>query len=138
MLTAKATTIALIRTSSSETRKESLWSAWHLLLHVVHVGPFLPMAFSPMEEEPTRMGREARRTLDDQVQRLEAAGVGVEEAHLRVGGAPGEILALAEDLGAEVVVMGSRGRGGIRRAFMGSVFDSIVCHAPCPVLMVRK
>jgi len=96
------------------------------------------MAFSPMEEEPTRMGREARRTLDDQVQRLEAAGVGVEEAHLRVGGAPGEILALAEDLGAEVVVMGSRGRGGIRRAFMGSVFDSIVCHAPCPVLMVRK
>ena len=57
VLTAKATTTALIRTLSGETRKESLWSAWHLLLHVVHVGPFLPMAFSTMEEEPARRAR---------------------------------------------------------------------------------
>lgn len=82
------------------------------MLHVVRVGLFLPMAFSTMEEEPARRAREARRTLDDQVQRLEAAGVGVEEAHLRVRGAPEEILALAEDLGVGVVVIGSRGRAG--------------------------
>jgi nucleotide-binding universal stress UspA family protein len=35
-------------------------------------------------------------------------------------------------------VLGSRGRGGIRRALMGSVSDSIVRHAHCPVLVVRE
>ena len=63
------------------------------------------MAFSTMEEEPARRARDARRTLDDQVQRLEVAGVGFEEAHLRVGGVPEEIVALAEDLGAGMAGM---------------------------------
>jgi nucleotide-binding universal stress UspA family protein len=34
--------------------------------------------------------------------------------------------------------VGSRGLGGIRRALMGSVSDSVVRHAHCPVLVVRK
>jgi nucleotide-binding universal stress UspA family protein len=34
--------------------------------------------------------------------------------------------------------MGSRGRGRIRRALMGSVSDSVVRHAPCPVTIVRE
>jgi nucleotide-binding universal stress UspA family protein len=44
---------------------------------------------------------------------------------------------LAEKEGAELIVMGSRGLGCIRRALMGSVSDSIVHHAHCPVLVVR-
>jgi nucleotide-binding universal stress UspA family protein len=35
-------------------------------------------------------------------------------------------------------VMGSRGHGRIRRALMGSVSDSVVRHAPCPVTIVRQ
>ena len=96
------------------------------------------MPFSAMEEETARMAREARRTLDDQVQRIEAAGGRVAEAHLQAGGAPEDIVALAEDLRAGLVVMGSRGRGGIRRALMGSVSNSVVCHTYCPVLIVRN
>ena len=106
-------------------------------LHVVHVGPFMPMLFSTMEEEPARMAREARKTLDDAVGQLEAAGGNVAQAHLRVGGASEEIVALAEELGAGLIVMGNRGRGGVRRALMGSVSDSVVRHAHCPVLVVR-
>jgi len=106
-------------------------------LHVVHVGPFLPMLFSTMEEEPARMAREARKTLDDAMGRLEAAGGAVAQAHLKVGGASEEIVALAEELGAGLIVMGNRGRGGVRRALMGSVSDSVVRHAHCPVLVVR-
>jgi len=34
-------------------------------------------------------------------------------------------------------VMGSRGLGGVRRALIGSVSDSVVRHAHCPVLIVR-
>jgi nucleotide-binding universal stress UspA family protein len=107
-------------------------------LHVVHVGPFMPMLFSTMEEEPARMAREARKTLDDAVGRLEAASDEVARAHLKVGGASEEIVALAEELGAGLIVMGNRGRGGIRRALMGSVSDSVVRHAHCPVMVVRE
>jgi nucleotide-binding universal stress UspA family protein len=106
-------------------------------LHVVHVGPFMPMLFSSMEGEPARMAREARKTLDGAVGQLEAAGGDVAQAHLRVGGASEEIIALAEELGAGLIVMGNRGRGGVRRALMGSVSDSVVRHAHCPVLVVR-
>jgi nucleotide-binding universal stress UspA family protein len=51
--------------------------------------------------------------------------------------APG-IVELAEEIGAGLIVMGSRGLGGIRRALMGSVSDSVVRHAHCPVMVVRE
>ena len=106
-------------------------------LHVVHVGSVAPTFFAATEEEPARMAREARKMLDDQVGSIEATGANVAEAHLRFGGAAEEIVALAEDKGAGLIVMGSRGRGGIRRALMGSVSENVVRHAHCPVLVVR-
>jgi nucleotide-binding universal stress UspA family protein len=44
---------------------------------------------------------------------------------------------LAEELGVGLIVMGSRGLGGVRRALMGSISDSVVRHAHCPVLVTR-
>jgi nucleotide-binding universal stress UspA family protein len=53
-------------------------------------------------------------------------------------GDPGSMLCLvAEELGADIVVVGSRGRGAIRRALMGSVSTHVVNNAPCPVVVVR-
>jgi nucleotide-binding universal stress UspA family protein len=49
-----------------------------------------------------------------------------------------EIVELAEELKVGLVVVGSRGLGGIRRALMGSVSDSVVRYAHCMVLVVRK
>jgi nucleotide-binding universal stress UspA family protein len=43
----------------------------------------------------------------------------------------------AEELSVDVVVVGSRGRGAIRRALLGSVSSHVVHNAPCPVLVVR-
>jgi nucleotide-binding universal stress UspA family protein len=52
-----------------------------------------------------------------------------------VTGSPGPALCeLAESLPASVIVLGTRGRGGLRRAVLGSVSDHVVRHAPCPVL----
>ncbi len=48
-----------------------------------------------------------------------------------------EIVRLAEELGVGLIVLGSRGVGGVRRALMGSVSDSVVRHAHCPVMVVR-
>jgi nucleotide-binding universal stress UspA family protein len=109
-------------------------------LHVIHVGEFLPTLLAQTEVEPARLEREAQKLLDEQVRRLEEAGGGgtVKEAHLRLGRADEEIVDLAQSIGAGLIVMGSRGRGRIRRALMGSVSDSVVRHAPCPVTIVRK
>ncbi len=106
-------------------------------LHVVTVGPFVPTVFAATEEEPARLAREARRALDEQVELIEAAGGRVAQAHLRLGGAAEEIVALAEDVGAGLIAMGSRGRGGIRRALMGSVSERVVRHAHRAVIVVR-
>ena len=107
-------------------------------LHVVHVGEWRPTYLAQTEEEPAELRREARRRLDEEVRRVEEAGGTVEEAHLRQGRADEEITDLAESLGIGLIVMGSRGRGRIRRALMGSVSDSVVRHAHCPVTIVRE
>jgi nucleotide-binding universal stress UspA family protein len=114
-------------------------------LHVVVVGlsagyvgmgpPEIADIPGPPQEE---LNEEARRLLDAQLKQIEAAGGTVAQAHLRVGRPDEEILAVAEELDAGLIVIGSRGLGGIRRALMGSVSDSVVRHAHCPVLVVRK
>jgi nucleotide-binding universal stress UspA family protein len=91
-----------------------------------------------LEEELERLSEQrGKEVLDAEVERVRSAGGTVAQAHLMLGGVAREIVHLAEDLGAGLIVMGSRGRGGIRRALMGSVSDSVVRHAHCPVLVVR-
>jgi nucleotide-binding universal stress UspA family protein len=112
-------------------------------LHVVTVGPDLPLYELP--EHPADFGdvlREQRRwakeVLEQQVNRIEESGGTVNERHLREGRADEEIVVLAQDIGAGLIVMGSRGRGRIRRALLGSVSDAVVRHAHCPVTIVRE
>jgi nucleotide-binding universal stress UspA family protein len=133
----------LLATDGSEEAKLAASTAAELAggtdseLHVVTVGPFLPTMLATTEEEPARLAREARRTLDEQAGMIEAARGTVAQAHLRLGGAAEEIVALAEDVGVGLIAMGSRGRGGIRRALMGSVSESVVRHAHCAVMIIR-
>ncbi|HSL01608.1 MAG TPA: universal stress protein [Rubrobacteraceae bacterium] len=90
---------------------------------------------------PTRMDEVAKETakskVDKQVQIVREADGEIAGAHARVGYPDAEIVDLAEDLGAGLIVMGSRGLGGLRRALIGSVSDSVVRHAHCPVMVVR-
>jgi nucleotide-binding universal stress UspA family protein len=123
-------------------------------LHVVHARFGLPWTtgyYSATEPPTTSIGseEEARqmvlRWLDDQVERIEAEGGSVTQSYLRLG-RPGErivtvaeqIVSLAEEIEAGLIVVGSRGLGGIRRALIGSVSDSVVRHAHCPVMVVRR
>jgi len=53
-------------------------------------------------------------------------------------GDPGQTLCrFATEVSADVVVVGSRGRGTIKRALLGSVSSHVVHNAPCPVLVIR-
>jgi nucleotide-binding universal stress UspA family protein len=89
------------------------------------------------EELEQRAKQQGREVLDEEVQRVRSAGGTVAQSHLMMGEVEREIVHLAEVLGAGLIVMGSRGRGGMRRALMGSVSDSVVRHAHCPVMVVR-
>lgn len=82
--------------------------------------------------------REAKGILDERVRRIEEAGGKVAETHVGAGNRRDQaIVRLAEEIGAGLIVMGSRGLGALKRALMGSVSDSVVTHAHCPVLVVR-
>ena len=93
--------------------------------------------YFPDAELEHELEQQARMRLDAEVEKIRSAGGAVAEAHLRVGAAAAEIVDLAEEIGAGLIVMGSRSLGGIRRALMGSVSESVVRHAHCPVLVVR-
>ena len=74
---------------------------------------------------------EAHELLDATV-----AALGLTNAETRVvmGPTGPALVELAEQLPASVMVIGTRGHGGFRRAVLGSVSDHVVRHAPCPVV----
>lgn len=78
-----------------------------------------------------------RRFLDEQAAGVRSTGGVVAQTYLGTGRPDEEIVELAEEIDAGMVVVGSRGLGGVRRALMGSVSGSVVRHAHCPVLVVR-
>ena len=80
---------------------------------------------------------EANSFLEEQAEQIRASGGKVAETHLRAGEPDKEIVRLSEELGVGTIVMGSRGLGGLRRALMGGVSESVVRHAHCPVFVVR-
>jgi nucleotide-binding universal stress UspA family protein len=59
------------------------------------------------------------------------------EVMLRTGDPRDLILQAAEEVHADLIVMGTHGRRGVSRALLGSVAEMIVRTAPCPVLTVR-
>lgn len=116
-------------------------------LHVLSVveaapaNPYVPYpgpeAWGSNREVLEQIKGEARKFLGEEIERMEAGGSKVAGAHVAVGDPVREILKAGEELDADLVVIGSRGLGAVGRALLGSVSDSVVRHAPCPVLVVR-
>ncbi len=57
--------------------------------------------------------------------------------HARIGKPVKEILDLAEEVGADLILVGTHGRTGLARAMMGSTAEHVMRDAGCPVLVVR-
>ena len=94
-----------------------------------------PVLIEQLQQQSDQM---ARRVLDTEVQKVREAGGTVAQAHLRMGKADIEIVELAKEIDAGLLILGSRGSGMIKRALIGSVSDSVVRHAHCPVTVVRQ
>jgi nucleotide-binding universal stress UspA family protein len=100
-----------------------------------HLGPEV---WETWEEGFEHAKSSARSWVEEQAERMRSEGVKTAESHLLLGRPDAAIVWLAEEIGARLVVVGSRGLGGMKRTLIGSVSDSVARHAHCPVMVVRK
>jgi nucleotide-binding universal stress UspA family protein len=75
-------------------------------------------------------------TLKEAAEEVSAAGVTV-ETFAREGDPADAILDIAEERGADLIVVGNRGMTGAKRFVLGSVPNKVSHHAPCSVLIIR-
>ena len=113
-------------------------------LHVVYVEPLAEFMKTNGAGTPgydrelyEKIEEEARETLRKLVWRVKVAGGTVADSHLRMGTVAEEIVAFGDELDVDLIVVGSRGVRGIRRALAGSVSESVFRHAHRPVMVVR-
>ena len=89
---------------------------------------------------PVSVLEEVRDAALEQLEELrqKVAADGVEAAaHMREGTAAEAISSAANDLGADLIVMGTRGLTGLNHVLLGSVAERTIRVAPCPVLTVK-
>lgn len=79
-----------------------------------------------------------RETLWERLHRIQPLQAGLSiEHHLEYGEPASVILAVARDVGADLIVMGTHGRTGLRHLLVGSVAEQVVRRASCPVLTLH-
>jgi nucleotide-binding universal stress UspA family protein len=135
-------TITVGLDGSQESRAAAEWAAREaelrgLPLKIVHVWEPVP---EPMAQTPL-LGAETQQHWTERIPREAADGIrlrhpGVEVRTEQLSGHPGDALAEAAK-SAELLVLGSRGLGGIGGFMVGSVGLSTVAHADSPVVLVR-
>jgi nucleotide-binding universal stress UspA family protein len=97
---------------------------------------------------PSELYAESPKTVEELVKKArsyveaiknEAGKTGIKtEVIVREGEAYRVITDTARETGANIIVMGSHGRTGLRRLLMGSVTEKVIGHTPCPVLVVKS
>ncbi|HZU99183.1 MAG TPA: universal stress protein, partial [Planctomycetota bacterium] len=98
--------------------------------------PHDPARVDDFYELAERRAREELEALRGRLEAPRAAPVSIVEC-VRIGVPADEIVAFAEEKGADLIIVGTHGRTGLRRVLVGSVAESVVRRAPCPVLAVR-
>jgi nucleotide-binding universal stress UspA family protein len=118
-------------------------------VHVMHL-PAYPLTTAPIEGMPTHMvtpipatiSNEERKMAENCLNRVErmAKNAEVKIKTKIIEDQPSIVHAItkiAEKEGCDLIVMGTKGRTGIKKFLLGSVASGVVTYAPCPVLVVR-
>ena len=119
----------------------SFSKTYHAHLHLVHVSPPDPdfVGYEPgpqyVRDQVARELREEHRQLLELAEQLTQSGLQV-TAHCLQGGVVESVLKKAVDCRADVIVVGSHGRGAFYRVVLGSVSQGVVRGSSCPVMVV--
>lgn len=109
----------------------------HLLhSYLIQLGGFSPYDPVLPEDLADKVRESASLKLDDRRARAQQHGVEV-ETHLTPQFPPEAIADVSKEIGADLIVMGTRGLTGFRHVLLGSVAERTVRVAPCPVLTVK-
>ncbi|HEX8789822.1 MAG TPA: universal stress protein [Polyangiaceae bacterium] len=113
-------------------------------LHLVHVVENLPAPVT-LVPAPLGLGVTAVEMMADGRKRIEALAaeargrfVGRLATHVACGSAWKQVLQVAIDVQADLLIVGTHGRGGVKRMLLGSVAETVARKASCPVLVVRE
>ncbi len=115
-----------------------VWKAEIHAAYVIEIGLFssLPVD-NTWEVMYSLLDKEGKEILDNAVATGVKAGVPL-KTHLRQGHAGQELLNLAEELDADLIVLGSLGKSGIERLLIGSVSSFVVTNSPVTTMVVRE
>ena len=137
-------------TDGSDTAAEAVRQATELA-RTLGARIYLVSAYEPVPESRLRAERfqvpedlqwminpreDVERTLEQGAEAMRAAGVEVETL-AREGDPADAILDVAEEKGADLIVIGNRGMTGAKRFLLGSVPNKVSHHAPCSVMIIR-
>lgn len=111
-------------------------------IHLVHVWAPAAIAkysvsLAPSSSEVRAQQDSAGEILAGEAHRLAALGMEVDSIHLREGRPADEIVRVCEEVAADLLVIGSHGKGLLKRVVLGSVAESTLQRANCPVLIAR-
>lgn len=113
------------------------------LLHVFHA-PYLDMTFGPaagmapdLAQARRALEHAEQEALENETKKPEYVGLPL-RTEFRIGPPATEIVRAARDLQADLIVIATHGRGGMKHVLLGSVAENVVRAAPCPVLTVRQ
>ena len=111
-------------------------------IHLVHAFDVRIPLVTPYEVAiPTAFIEEAREAavskLDALIRKAAAEGIAA-TSHLSEVPAASAIVDLAEELGVDLIIMGTRGHTGLKHVLLGSVAERTLRHAPCSVLTVKE
>ena len=105
-------------------------------LHVVHAW-HLPATIEPPPPPYELYEEDARKLLAEELDRAAGYGAKALQGHLKRDHPVDATLGLGDELGADLIVVGSRGRGPVLRIALGSVSEGVVYRAARPVLVAR-
>jgi nucleotide-binding universal stress UspA family protein len=114
----------------------------HVVTVITFARPLMPVsrgiALASFDAELAQLRGEVAEELRSQVIGRAPKGLADLVLHTRVGDPAGEIVALAAEVSADLLVVGTHGRRGLGHLLLGSVAERIVQRAGCPVLVERE
>ncbi len=107
------------------------------IIYLLHVVPAAPVPSSPIPLEPFPQTEHDARSKLQELANAQLEGRVRYEILARTGDPARVVIAVAQQVGADSIVMATHGRKGVSHFFLGSVAEQVVRESACPVLTVR-